>query len=631
MAVQTYSMCFESILEGLFGSRLIEDLRLFKDCQPEGVSDWSFDENCLFCCLRREKVKEHLLGLNNDSLGSVARPLSFIKDQFNINNLEREAEEFLNAVLHRKDIPSFSDPDIPVVAREIMQRMIRQFAAEYTSKTSSAQGTPQPNGTSDQSLLTTRSQTPAPAAPAAPALAGLTSARNPVLSQLLMAEQEAPLDLTVKRPDIIVCEQDGVLDLSTKKNRNRGAVSVRTPAAPLVKGDSHNLGLAYARDQQSTSDLERFMAKLCLHHQRQIVDALGYLETEVKASTTVSHVSVRAVPDEQTPVSAGQERSETQHPERTLVLSSKARCKAELLESAIQGNSKKVALKKDTYFPDSHSVSGSSLLDLRKDGIEGGNILSSLLTSSKEYETVSRQYQSTHGLSSTNSVRQSKAKDKMSSSHLSIDSLEEQQCASDTVLQCTTSSSELEVIGVSPSYDGHEFSEHLQHSNQGFPGQTKDIPTRQPLVLRPNTPRTARKSRRGSFPRTKDGSVCRIDPDSHCDIVYIGKSITECQLEPLNRMLPRRNARKSIRGHMSTEDYLELRTVRTLARKSAENGSGNCPAPMPIITLVTPKQALAKPDGVPQWTCHLQEVVGNPYSRRRHQRPQRRMKCLVMC
>lgn len=46
--------------------------------------------------------QEHLLGLNNDSLGSVARPLSFIKDQFNISNLEREAEEFLNAVLHRK-------------------------------------------------------------------------------------------------------------------------------------------------------------------------------------------------------------------------------------------------------------------------------------------------------------------------------------------------------------------------------------------------------------------------------------------------------------------------------------------------------------------------------------------------
>lgn len=27
------------------------------DCEPEEVSDWSFDDNCLFCCLRREKVK----------------------------------------------------------------------------------------------------------------------------------------------------------------------------------------------------------------------------------------------------------------------------------------------------------------------------------------------------------------------------------------------------------------------------------------------------------------------------------------------------------------------------------------------------------------------------------------------
>lgn len=113
------------------------------------------------------------------------------------------------------DIPSFSDPDIPVVAREIMQRMIRQFAAEYTSKTSSAQGAPaQPNGTLDQSLLTTQTHTPAPApasspspSPATPSPAGLAPARNPVLSQLLMAEQDAPLDLTVKKPDVIVCEQ----------------------------------------------------------------------------------------------------------------------------------------------------------------------------------------------------------------------------------------------------------------------------------------------------------------------------------------------------------------------------------------------------------------------------------------
>lgn len=371
--------------------------------------------------------------------------------------------------------------------------------------------------------------------------------------------------------------------------------------------DSHHLGLAHARDLQSTSAIEQFMDKLCLHHRSQIVDAFGYLETEVKAvaSTSVPQLSVRAAPDERIPVSCSlalcQESSEIQDAERTLALSSKARCKPELSETPIRGNLKKVAVGKDSY---NVSGSGSSLLDLRKDVTEGGNILSSLLTNSHEYELVSRQYQSPHGTNSTNSGHQSQAKDKMSSAHhLSTGTLEEQQCASNTELQCTTRCTEEEVIELSPSYDRHESLEPQQHSNQ-FLGHAKDVSPRS-LVLRPsntvspNTPRTARKSRNGSFPRTKDASVCRIDPDSHCDIVFIGKPITECQLESSNRMLPRRNARKSIRGHTSTEDYLELRTVRTLARKSAENGSGNCPAQMPVITLVTPKQVLAKPDGVP--------------------------------
>lgn len=76
-----------------------------------------------------------------------------------------------------------------------MQRMIRQFAAEYTSKTSSSQDTPQPNGTKDQSLP----KAPSPAAP--PASAAAASAQNPVLSKLLMADQDSPLDLTIKKPD----------------------------------------------------------------------------------------------------------------------------------------------------------------------------------------------------------------------------------------------------------------------------------------------------------------------------------------------------------------------------------------------------------------------------------------------
>ncbi|XP_035261444.1 ligand-dependent corepressor isoform X2 [Anguilla rostrata] len=241
---------FESILEGLFGPGLVKDLTLFQDCEPESVSDWSFDENCLFCCLRREKVKEHLVGLNNQVL--LAEEDSCKQEQSKINRLEKQAEEFLNAVFYRKDIPGFSDPHIPLVAREIMQRMIRQFAAEYTSKTSSSQDSLQPNGTTkDQSLPKAPSLalalTPAPGntPPASAAIttavtAAAASAQNPVLSKLLMADQDSPLDLTVKKAEIEPSDQDGVLDLSTKKNHNVGSVSVKNShgysVAPRVKG-----------------------------------------------------------------------------------------------------------------------------------------------------------------------------------------------------------------------------------------------------------------------------------------------------------------------------------------------------------------------------------------------------------
>ncbi|XP_047458541.1 ligand-dependent corepressor isoform X2 [Mugil cephalus] len=234
----------ESILEGLFGSELVEDLKLFKDFEPIEVSDWSFVENCLFCCLRRDKVKEHLIGLNKEELDDTPKPL-LVKDQLTISRLEKQAEEFLNAVLCKKDVPNFSDPHIPVVAREILQRMIRQFAAEYTSKTSSPQDSrsdSQPH--SDQSLPTPPLVSGAPsltspaASPAAPA-----HSHNPVLSKLLMADQDAPLDLTIKKPSSEHSEQDGVLDLSIKKNRySSSSLSVHSPcispATSMVKGRS---------------------------------------------------------------------------------------------------------------------------------------------------------------------------------------------------------------------------------------------------------------------------------------------------------------------------------------------------------------------------------------------------------
>uniref|UniRef100_A0A8C5MMN2 HTH psq-type domain-containing protein n=1 Tax=Leptobrachium leishanense TaxID=445787 RepID=A0A8C5MMN2_9ANUR len=208
---------FESILEGLFGPGLLKDLSLFEDCEPTSVCDWSFDENCLFCCVRREKVKEHLAGFHKPVCEAGQENL-LKQEQAKIIRLERQAEEFINAVFYKKDSPRVFDPNIPLVAREIMQRMIRQFAAEYTSKTSSTQDSSHPNSTKNQSL---------PKSPSGKSSPPPATTQNPVLSKLLMADQDSPLDLTVKKsPSEEPCEQaDGVLDLSTKKSPCSGSTS----------------------------------------------------------------------------------------------------------------------------------------------------------------------------------------------------------------------------------------------------------------------------------------------------------------------------------------------------------------------------------------------------------------------
>uniref|UniRef100_A0A8C2ZHG2 HTH psq-type domain-containing protein n=1 Tax=Cyclopterus lumpus TaxID=8103 RepID=A0A8C2ZHG2_CYCLU len=113
-----------------------------------------------------------------------------------------------------------------------LQRMIRQFAAEYTSKTSS----PQDSGSDSQPCF---DQSPpllsgaAPSTSPAATLAVPAHNQNPVLSKLLMADQDAPLDLTIKRPLAVPREQDGVLDLSIKKNRCSSSSSLPLCLHPI--------------------------------------------------------------------------------------------------------------------------------------------------------------------------------------------------------------------------------------------------------------------------------------------------------------------------------------------------------------------------------------------------------------
>ncbi|XP_077136114.1 ligand-dependent nuclear receptor corepressor-like protein isoform X5 [Ranitomeya variabilis] len=92
------------------------------------------------------------------------------------------------------DLPQNCDPNIPLVAQELMKKMIRQFAIEYISK--SRKMYPNSNGTiADDPLGIHKDHT----------------------ASLLFDEQDGPLDLTVTRIQEQTF-QDGVLDLSIKRN-----------------------------------------------------------------------------------------------------------------------------------------------------------------------------------------------------------------------------------------------------------------------------------------------------------------------------------------------------------------------------------------------------------------------------
>ncbi|KAF7219972.1 titin homolog isoform X1 [Nothobranchius furzeri] len=591
---------FESILEGLIGPELVEDLKVFKDFEPVSVSDWSFKENCLFCWLRRDKVKEHLIGLHKGGRDDTSKPL-LVKDQLSVIRLEKQAEEFLHAVLSRKDAPNSSDPLVPIVAREVLQKMISQLAAEYISKPSSPQDSRSDSPPhSDQSLPAPLSLSGAPPTTTAATVAGPAHNQNPVLSKLLMADQDAPLDLTIKKPPSEPTEQDGVLDLSIKKNHHSnsslpGHSPCFSPSAP--KSESPDFHIAKAKDLQSTSTLEQFMSKLCSHHQKQIVDAIGFLQTEVKAhaSSKASNSSAAGTQG----ASCLNENSSRAIPDKSLP-ELKPPCestpKAELQETT-HSLPKSCALKKISENMVSLNSSADSALDIFC------------------LESENNQPQA-----KTNSVD---GDNKSTSDHAPLKmKIMANSAAAGKKLSC--------VLDGSLSSHSEAYENHQSNTNSSGRGATHrarlntSVKRRSPVSLlhhaRPmdifehpkDTPAkvfpvhvtipsdsapTARKTARTLSEHQIRDSLCKdmVDPDfGHRDIVFIDKPITECFHKKRRSLVPRRNARKSTRGHMYSDEIWELKTVRTLA------GRGNCPNPIPqLITLVTPKQILSKPEGVP--------------------------------
>ncbi|XP_035882979.1 ligand-dependent corepressor isoform X2 [Phyllostomus discolor] len=336
-----------------------------KNCEPESISDWTFDENCLFCCLRRDKVKGHLVGLDEPASGAGQEALL---KQAKIIRFERQAEEFLNAVFYRKDSPWVSDPNIPLVAREIMQRMIQQFAAEYTSKNSSTQDPSQPNSTKNQSLPKASPVTTSPTA---------ATTQNPVLSKLLMADQDSPLDLTVRKSQSEPSEQDGVLDLSTKKSPCAGSTSLsHSPGCSSAQGNGENSAEAIAVDSnnQSKSPLEKFMVKLCTHHQKQFIRVLNDMYTESQPGTEDLRPSDSGAMDAST-CNAGCAQLSTKHKENdVLCLDMKSPPSADLTADSSDSHSPlcfaEKALKESP--PETNTVAGreNALTVVQKDSSE---------------------------------------------------------------------------------------------------------------------------------------------------------------------------------------------------------------------------------------------------------------------
>lgn len=338
-------------------------------------------------------------------------------------------------------------------------------------------------------------------------------------------------------------------------------------------------GASKIKELQSASTLEQFMAKLCIHHQRQMVGAIGFLQTEVKALAS----------------SSGQQDSTSTSGIQGSACSTAKYC-ADSPESCCQEQripreapSISDIQRVGHSIPSSFGIKKDGSVELVKTTVTSGPALDLCSPASKLPEADG--HPADHAPLKMKIMTSNVADGKKLSCVLAHpETLENREGLSN-------SSGRVETHGARLSSSVKRHSHHTRH--RGTLGHAKDRSTKMSSVHRTapsDSPRTARKTMRTSDHRIRD-SVCRrlTDPDlGHYDIVFIDKPITECFKERQRSMLPRRNARKSTRGHMYSDEIWELKTVRTLA------GKGNCPNPMPeLITLVTPKQILSKPEGVP--------------------------------
>ncbi|XP_071380755.1 streptococcal hemagglutinin isoform X2 [Centroberyx affinis] len=245
---------FESILEGVYGRMLLRDLDIFHDCEPEEVDDWSVEASCSYCSLCSLPLDKL-----SDQIPAAASPLSSPSDYSpcqapTLSESSQSARRFLQAVFHKKDVPLGCDSNIPLVAQELMRKMIHQFAKEYASKSH---------------LHTTTN--------------GLTTGTSSPLSDM----SDAPLDLTLSRSQEKEREPqpDGVLDLS---KRNSACSATSSPSANhkasgfLLPTFTEELGDPGRRETQcgQNSALAAVLCSLCPAHRSLLYQILKLANQE---------------------------------------------------------------------------------------------------------------------------------------------------------------------------------------------------------------------------------------------------------------------------------------------------------------------------------------------------------------
>ncbi|OCT99387.1 uncharacterized protein LOC108698049 isoform X2 [Xenopus laevis] len=248
---------FESILEGLYGPGLRRDLSLFDDCEPEELVDWCADDKCSLCSLRKDSVGDCTQSAGSAQSTPTEELIS--QGQFSEETFECQAEDYLNALFQKKDLPQNCDPNIPLVAQELLKKMIRQFAVEYISKSSKEH---------HENYETAMERTPA--------------------CNVSQEEQEGPLDLTVTRfQDHNFLEEEEVLDLSLKRNNALVDLKNRSSKTAVINLHNHLKSGKATKPSNGDTVLCEVLNSLCLYHKQQLTFLLRFLKEEQKVCSEV--------------------------------------------------------------------------------------------------------------------------------------------------------------------------------------------------------------------------------------------------------------------------------------------------------------------------------------------------------